>query len=77
MIMLGLLSSYFLGQQFAQICSTLYLNGLPQIEKILDGLKDWMTEHKYNSIEDFRGNSVVDKTTLASFERIQYIKRDM
>lgn len=73
----GLIKQLLSGADVAQICSTLYVNGIPQIEKILDGLKDWMTDHKFESIDDFRGKSVNFKTTIASFERIQFMKRDM
>ncbi len=73
----GLIKQLLSGAEVGQICSTLYINGLEQIDKILDGLRSWMMEHKYESLADFRGKSVVDKTTLASFERIQFMKRDM
>ncbi len=73
----GLIKQLLSGADVGQICSALYLHGFEQIDKILDGLRSWMMEHKYESIADFRGISVNDKTTLASFERIQFMKRDM
>lgn len=73
----GFIKQLLSGADVAQVCSTLYINGIPQIEKILDGLKAWMLDHKFESIDDFRGKSVDYKTTIASFERIQYMKRDM
>ncbi len=73
----GLIKQLLSGAQVAEICSTLYINGISQIGIILDGVTTWMAEHKYNTIDDFRGISVQDKTTLASFERIQFMKRDM
>ena len=73
----GLIKQLLSGATVVQVCSTLYLNGLSQIGVILDGLKEWMALHKFDSIDDFRGKSVHDKTTLASFERIQFMKRDL
>ncbi len=73
----GLIKQLLSGATAAQVCSTLYLHGLEQIDKMLSGLKSWMKDHRFESIDDFRGKSVQDKTTLASFERIQFMKRDM
>ncbi len=73
----GAIKQLLSGASVVQLCSTLYLNGIAQIGVIEKGLKEWMKEHKFNSIDDFRGKSVQDKTTLASFERIQFMKRDM
>jgi dihydroorotate dehydrogenase (fumarate) len=73
----GVIKQLLSGASVVQLCSTLYLNGLVRIGEIENGLKAWMKEHKFKSIDDFRGKSVHDKTTLASFERIQFMKRDM
>lgn len=74
---IGVIKQLLAGAEVTQLCSTLYLNGLGQIENVLNGLKEWMDKHGFNSISDFRGKAVDDKSTLASFERIQFIKRDM
>lgn len=63
------------GAKVVQVCSTLYKNGLEQIEQILDYLAAWMKEHKFESIEQFRGKaskSQIEKPEL--WERLQYIK---
>ena len=45
------------------------------ITEMLDTLKDWMVRPEYNSIDEFRGNSIqhnVKQPVL--FERIQFMK---
>lgn len=64
------------GAKAAQLCSTLYLNGLQSIEIILKGLEAWMKRQGFKTIDDFRGKSVEAQRTDAAFERIQYIKRN-
>jgi len=73
----GFIKQLLSGARVACVCSTLYLNGFQQISVILDGLKKWMADHSYDSIDDFRGLAVSEKDTLSSFERIQFMKRDM
>jgi len=54
----------------------LYANGIPYIETILSDLKDWMAKNRFEKLDDFRGKALNESTTLPSFERIQFIKRD-
>ncbi|MFX0210022.1 MAG: dihydroorotate dehydrogenase-like protein [Candidatus Hodarchaeota archaeon] len=71
----GVIKILLAGARVVQICSTLYKNGLEEIEKILDHLAAWMKEHKFESIEQFRGKaskSQIEKPEL--WERLQYIK---
>lgn len=72
----GVVKMLLAGATAVQICSTLYANGIPYIETILDNLKKWMQDNKFASIEDFRGKALEEVTTIASFERIQFMKRD-
>jgi dihydroorotate dehydrogenase (fumarate) len=63
------------GAKAVEVCSTLYKKGLEYIKEILEEIKDWMGEHHYESIEDFRGKlskKEEDKTEL--YDRLQYIK---
>jgi len=46
------------------------------IRTIEQGIKRWMEDHNYASLDDFRGKSLEKQTTDASFERVQYMKRD-
>jgi len=71
----GVIKILLAGAKVVQVCSTLYKNGLQQIEQILDYLAAWMKEHKFESIEQFRGKvsqSQIEKPEL--WERLQYIK---
>lgn len=63
------------GATVAQVCSTLYRNGMGQIGKILEGLEEWMERHDYEEISDFRGLLSQDEAESAAvYERRQYIK---
>jgi len=64
------------GAKAVQLCSILYINGIPFINNILQGLENWMKEHKFENIDQFRGKALDYQTTEASFERIQYMKRN-
>ena len=63
------------GATVVQVCSTLYRNGLSQIELILDQLEEWMQRHGFESTADFRGQlSQVRSDDPGDYERLQYIK---
>ena len=63
------------GATVVQVCSTLYRNGLGQIGLILDVLRDWMQEHGFSRLEDFRGRlSHALSENPSAHERMQYIK---
>ncbi len=71
----GVIKQLLAGATVAQLCSTLYLNGLQQIGKILDELSTWMENKGFQSIKEFHGKlsqSESDKPEL--YERVQYIK---
>ncbi len=72
----GVIKQLLAGAKAVQLCSTLYINGIPYIEEILEGLHEWMKKHGYNSVDEFRGHSVGYQTSDAAFERIQYMKRN-
>lgn len=63
------------GASAIQVVSTLYKNGPEQINKILDTLKDWMSEQEFYAIEQFRGKiSRKYGADPAAFERMQFMK---
>jgi dihydroorotate dehydrogenase (fumarate) len=63
------------GASTIQVVSTLYKNGPEQISKMLDTLKDWMSEQEFYSIEQFRGKiSRKYGADPAAFERMQFMK---
>ena len=62
------------GASTVQLCSSLYKNGLDQIAAILDTLTQWMQQHNFNSIADFKGK--LCKGNNSSMERMQYLRRN-
>ena len=73
----GVIKQILAGAKAVQLCSTLYLNGIPIIGKILKEMEKWMESKNFKTLEDFRGSSLDFQTTDASFERIQYMKRNL
>ncbi len=63
------------GAKAVQVCSTLYKNGLDHIGTMLGQLGDWMTRHRYESIEAFRGRmSQAQSGNPAAYERVQFMR---
>ena len=63
------------GAKVVQICSTLFINGLEQIGLMEQQLKDWMKDHGYEKLCDFRGLlSQAKSKNPMEHERLQYIK---
>lgn len=63
------------GARTTQICSALYLHGLPVIEEMKKFVSDWMEEHSFRSINDFRG--LLDYRKHAEdqlYQRVQYMR---
>lgn len=63
------------GADVAQVCSVLLRKGPNEVFVLLSGVKAWMHEHEYESIEQMKGSmsqkSVADP---AAFERANYMK---
>lgn len=72
----GVVKQILVGAKAVQLCSTLYINGINTIKTIETGLTKWMEDHHFSSLDDFRGKSLEKQTTDASFERVQYMKRN-
>jgi len=63
------------GADAVQLVSALYQHGIPRISRIIDELKDWMSEKGYESLDDFRGKmSRKNSTDNWAYKRAQYIK---
>jgi len=70
------------GASAVQACSIFYKKGLSEINSILQGLGTWMEEHKFNSINDFKGELSFKKQELSfrslgeadAYFRAQYLK---
>jgi dihydroorotate dehydrogenase (fumarate) len=63
------------GAAAIQICSTLYINGLSQIENMIFYIQEWMRKNEYTRLDEFRG-LISQKNALQPeyFERQQYIR---
>ena len=63
------------GAKAVQVCSTLFQNGLNQIETMKQELSAWMEEKGYAKLCDFRGRmSQTQSDNPSDYERLQYIK---
>ena len=63
------------GATSVQLCSTLYLNGLTQIDLILRYLEEFMKKQGYHSLSDFRGAmNYAAFPNHAIYERAQFMK---
>lgn len=63
------------GAKVAQICSTLFQNGLEQIDKMKQEMEVWMQEKGHEKLSDFRGQmSQIQSENPSDHERLQYIK---
>lgn len=63
------------GAKAAQVCSALYLHGLTVIEDMKKFVSDWMEEHSFRSVNDFRG--LLDYRKHADdqlYQRVQYMR---
>jgi dihydroorotate dehydrogenase (fumarate) len=63
------------GAKATQVVSTIYKNGIAQIEKMIKDLETWMQSNKYTNIDQFRGKMSQSKIkNPAEFERVQFMK---
>ncbi len=63
------------GADVGMIASALYQDGSDQIAEILDGLRQWMEEKEYDSVEQLKGSmSQENCPDPAAFERGNYMK---
>lgn len=71
----GAIKQILAGATAAQVCSILYIKGVPYLETMIEDLKTWMEAHNYKSVDDFRGNVIKGKENLAAFERMQFMRK--
>jgi dihydroorotate dehydrogenase (fumarate) len=63
------------GANTVQIVSAMYKEGLKVVGTMNDQLGNWMNQHNYKSVEDFRGKlSLENSTNLAEYERVQFMR---
>jgi len=63
------------GASAVQVVSVVLRHGPHVMVTILEGIRQWMTAHEYNSIEEFRGRlNHARSADSAAFERANYIR---
>jgi dihydroorotate dehydrogenase (fumarate) len=63
------------GSNSVQVASILYEKGIGEISNLVNGLNKWMDEHKFNTIDEFRGKlSQQNIENPAVLERVQFMK---
>lgn len=63
------------GATSVQVCSAIYNHGNKVIGEILDGMKNWMSNHHFTSLEEFRGKlNYKNIESPRIYERAQFMK---
>jgi dihydroorotate dehydrogenase (fumarate) len=63
------------GASVTMICSVLMRHGIERLRVIEEGVRQWMEEHEYNSVEQMRGSmSQRNCANPSEFERAQYMR---
>lgn len=71
----GVIKHLLAGASAVQICSTLYIKGLKQIDRMLKEIEVWMGKHGFENIDQIRGKlSQMQSARPELYERLQYIK---
>jgi len=71
----AVIKNLLVGAQVTQIVSAIYKEGPVVIEKMNNRLSNWMQEHNYNSIDEFRGKvSQKNIKNPVLFERSQFMR---
>ncbi len=71
----AVIKQLLVGAKAVEICSTLFVNGMSQINIMLEEIQKWMLDKGYETLDDFRGNmSHKNSKQPEYFERQQYIR---
>jgi len=63
------------GANAFQIASAVYKHGADIIPEILSGIEGWMKEHKFNTVEEFKGKLNKSNTEHPmAYDRVQFMK---
>ena len=63
------------GANVTMLCSALMRHGINHIRHVEHGLREWMEEHEYESVEQMRGSmSQIRCADPGAFERAQYTR---
>jgi dihydroorotate dehydrogenase (fumarate) len=69
------LKSVFAGAHAVQLVSVLLRHGPHYITRVLEGMRVWMAEHGYSSVDEFRGAMNLKRCPdPAAYERANYIR---
>ena len=72
----SLVKALLAGASAVEVCSALYRHGVPQVQEMLAFLSEWMAQHNFKKISDFKGLMNAQKTGSASaFARSQFFKQ--
>ena len=72
----SLVKALLAGASAVEVCSALYRHGAPQVQEMLAFLTEWMVQHNYKKVSDFKGLMNARKTGSASaFARSQFFKQ--
>lgn len=70
-----IVKSMMCGARSVQIVSTLLLEGPSKLDRLLSGLREWMEEFEYESVEQMCGSMSLQRSPDPSaFERANYLK---
>jgi len=71
----ALLKALLAGADVGMIASVLYQKGIAEVGKILAGMREWMEENEYDSVEQLKGSmSYENCPDPAAFQRGNYMK---
>jgi len=71
----GMIKALLVGADVGMVASVLYQQGIEQVATILDGLRRWMEENEYDSVEQLKGSmSRENCPDPADFQRGNYMK---
>jgi dihydroorotate dehydrogenase (fumarate) len=63
------------GADVTMLCSTLLRNGISHVRYVEAGLREWMEQHEYESVQQMKGSmSQIRCPNPSAFERAQYMK---
>ena len=71
----ALLKALLAGADVGMIASVLYQKGVAEVGRILAGVREWMDENEYNSVQQLKGSmSYENYPDPAAFQRGNYMK---
>ncbi|TVR70545.1 MAG: dihydroorotate dehydrogenase-like protein [Spirochaetaceae bacterium] len=71
----GVIKQILAGAQVVQVASVLYQRGIETVTAMNHRLAQWMSEHGYATLEEFRGTLSRDNLgNPAAYDRVQFVK---